>query len=161
MAIHLAQPQSNEEWRRARQLVEEYVASLNLDLSFQNIAYELDNLSSEYSPPAGAFFLAQEDGTDLGCVGLRRFAEGVGEIKRLYTAPAARGRGVGRLLAQSAVASGRHLGYHRLLLDTLPSMREAQSLYTSLGFTPTTAYRVNPVEGTAFLELRLDEKQDV
>lgn len=123
--------------------------------TFQNIAHELEHLATEYSLPVGAFFLAEEDGVDLGCVGVRRFHEGVGEIKRLYTAPAARGLGVGRLLAQRAIDSGRQLGYHRLLLDTLPSMIEAQSLYTSFGFTRTAAYRFNPVEGTAFLELEL------
>lgn len=155
MAIHLVQPQSDEHWRRARQLVEEYVASLKLDLSFQNIAYELEHLPAEYGAPVGAFLLAEDGETDLGCIGLRRFADEVGEMKRLYTRPAARGRGVGRFLAQGAVAAGKRLGYRRLLLDTLPSMREAQSLYTSLGFKPTTAYRFNPVEGTVFLELQL------
>ena len=69
--------------------------------------------------------------------------------------PAARGRGVGGLLAQGIVAAAKQLGYTRLLLDTLPSMKEAQSLYVSLGFKPTAAYRFNPVRGTAFLELEL------
>jgi carbonic anhydrase len=126
-----------------------------MDLSFQNIAYELEHLPSEYGAPTGAFFLAEENGCDVGCVGLRRLAEGVGEIKRLYTTPAARGRGVGRLLARTAVAAGDRLGYYRLLLDTLPSMKQAHSLYTSLGFKSTAAYRFNPVEGAAFLELEL------
>jgi GNAT superfamily N-acetyltransferase len=155
VAIHLVQPRSDDEWRNARHLIEEYAASLNLDLSFQNLAYELEHLASEYGPPAGAFFLAEENGSYLGCVGLRHFSDGIGEIKRLYTIPAARGRGLGRLLAEKIVAAGKLLGYRRLLLDTLPSMKEAQSLYVSLGFKPTTAYRFNPVEGTAFLELEL------
>ncbi len=155
MAIHLVQPRSGDEWRAARHLIEEYAASLNLDLSFQNIAYELEHLASEYGPPAGAFFLAEENGSFFGCVGLRQFSEGVGEIKRLYTIPAARGCGLGRLLAERIVAAGRVLGYRRLLLDTLPTMKEARSLYLSLGFKPTAAYRFNPVAGTAFLELEL------
>ena len=48
------------------------------------------------------------------------------------------------------------MGYKRLVLDTLPSMKEARTLYRSLGFTETSAYRYNPVDGTAFLEVRLD-----
>jgi GNAT superfamily N-acetyltransferase len=151
----MLQPQSAAEWRLARALIEEYAASLNLDLSFQDIAHELEHLEAEYGPPAGAFLLARKDGSCLGCVGLRHFSAGTGEIKRLYTVPAARGRGLGRALAEAIVSRGRELGYERLLLDTLPSMQDAQRLYLSLGFKPTPAYRYNPVTGTAFLELRL------
>ena len=155
MPIRLTQPQSEEDWQQARQLIEEYAASLNLDLSFQNFAHELEHLASEYVPPTGAFLLAEEQGAHVGCVGLRQFSDRVGEVKRLYVSPAARGRGVGRLLAEGVVAAARQLGYTRLLLDTLPSMKEAQSMYVSMGFRPTVPYRFNPVPGTAFLELAL------
>jgi GNAT superfamily N-acetyltransferase len=97
----------------------------------------------------------EEAGRYVGCVGLRRFAEGTGEMKRLYTIPATRGRGTGRLLAKAIVAEAEGLGHRRLVLDTLPSMQEAQALYASLGFVPTAAYRFNPVPGTAYLELAL------
>jgi GNAT superfamily N-acetyltransferase len=155
MTISLVQPQSEEQWRHARQLIEQYAASLDLDLSFQNLQHELEHLAGEYSPPTGAFLLAADEAQYLGCVGLRQFAAGVGEIKRLYALPAARGQRIGRLLAESIVKIARQRGYARLLLDTLPSMSQAQSLYTSLGFKPTTAYRFNPVPGTVYMELTL------
>jgi hypothetical protein len=63
----------------------------------------------------------------------------------------------GRLLA-GIVAEARKPGYARLMLDTLPSMKEAQSLYLSLGFKPTAPYRFNPVPGTAYLELALQQR---
>ena len=153
--ITLAQPQSAEDWNQARALVEEYAASLQLDLSFQNFAHELEYFSSEYSAPAGAFLLAREQDNYLGCVGVRRFAGEDGEIKRLYVTPAARGRGIGMLLARGIVAEARRLGYARLLLDTLSFMQEAQSLYASLGFRKTAAYRYNPLPGAAYFELSL------
>jgi putative acetyltransferase len=153
--LELQQPQSPEDWLQARRLVEEYAASLNLDLAFQNIAHELEHLASEYSAPTGAFLIAREHGMPLGCAGVRRFAAGDGEIKRLYVIPAARGRGIGMRLAQLIVAEGRRLGYARLLLDTLPAMQEAQALYASLGFKPTSAYRFNPLPGAAYFELSL------
>lgn len=155
MTIRLVQPHSDIEWQHARRLVEEYAASLRIDLSFQNFAHELEHLADEYGSPAGAFLIAEDDGALLGCAGLRQFADGVGEIKRLYVRPAARHRGVGRSLAEGIVASARQLGYVRLLLDTLPSMREAHALYGSLGFEPTAPYRDNPVASASFLALEL------
>ena len=155
VTIHLGKKLGGEGRRISPVLNEEYAASLNVDLSFQNFAHELEHLASEYAPVTGAFLLAEDRGVYLGCVGVRQFSDGIGEIKRLYVIPAARGRGVGRLLAKGIVAAAKQLGYTRLLLDTLPSMKQAQSLYVSLGFKSTAAYRFNPVPGTAFLELDL------
>jgi putative acetyltransferase len=154
-APSLRQPQSSAEWGQARALIEEYAAALGHDLSFQNIAHELEHLAAEYSAPDGAFLLAWEQEACLGCVGVRRFGPGDGEIKRLYVVPAARGRGIGLMLARAIVAEARRLGYARLLLDTLSFMQEAQSLYASLGFCRIEAYRFNPLPGAAYYELRL------
>jgi GNAT superfamily N-acetyltransferase len=155
MAIRLIVPQTAADWREARRLIEAYAASLNVDLCFQNIGHELEHLAEEYGPPSGAFLLARENDVALGCVGLRRAAEGVGEMKRLYLAPAARGKGAGRMLAEAIVAAAKDLGYSSVVLDTLPAMKAAQALYASLGFRPTSAYRFNPIEGTVYLELEL------
>jgi carbonic anhydrase len=133
------EPGSQEAWLHACRLVEEYATSLNLDLSVQDFAHEVEQLEREYAAPAAASLLAEENGMFLGCVGLRQSSPGVGEIERLYAVPAARGRGVERLLAQDIIAVSKQLGYTRLLLDTLPSMKEAQALYVSLGFNPVTA----------------------
>jgi putative acetyltransferase len=160
VSIRLIQPQSEQTWQQARLLIEQYASTLDLDLSFQNLAHELEHLAIDYAPPTGSFLLAEDlaaagHGVYLGCVGLRRIADGVGEIKRLYTVPAARGRGAGRLLAEGIVTAARQMGYAKLLLDTLPGMREAQALYASLGFKSTAAYRFNPVPDAVFLELTL------
>ena len=107
----------------------EYAASLNVDLSFQNFDRELQHFTTEYAPPTGAFILAEDAGQYVACIGLRQFAEGIGEIKRLYVVPAARGLGLGRLLVERIIVVARDMGYSSLLLDTLPFMKEAQSLY--------------------------------
>jgi carbonic anhydrase len=153
--IRLVRAELPEHWQRVRQFIDEYVASLNVDLSFQDIRHELEHLTTEYAAPTGAFFLAEDNGIYVGCIGLRRFADGVGEIKRLYVSPAGRGRGIGRFLVAGVVAAAKQQGYSQLLLDTLPSMKEARSLYASLGFSPTAPYRFNPVPGTAYLEMVL------
>ncbi len=145
-------PRSPEDWEAAKRLVKEYAASLKVDLCFQGFDRELAHFEAEYGPPAGAFFL---DAGRLGCVGLRRFEDGVGEMKRLYVTPAGRGRGIGEALAARVIEEARRLGYRRLVLDTLPDMTAAQSLYRALGFREIPSYRFNPVAGTLFFELAL------
>ena len=153
--VRLLQATAPHEWDAARRLVQEYAASLDVDLSFQNFDQELQHFTTEYAAPTGAFILAEDEGQYLACIGVRRFSDDIGEIKRLYVAPAARGRGLGRVLVERIIVAAQQIGYRSVLLDTLPFMKEAQALYLSLGFKPTTAYRFNPVEGSAFLRLDL------
>jgi N-acetylglutamate synthase-like GNAT family acetyltransferase len=155
MSAHLLQASTAHEWDEARRLVREYAASLDVDLSFQNFEQELERFPIDYAAPKGAFLLAEDAGRFVACIGLRQFAEDVGEVKRLYVIPAARGAGLGRELVERISAVARKLGYRSLLLDTLPFMTEAQALYLSVGFKPTTAYRFNPVAGSTFLRLEL------
>ena len=150
-SMRLLQAATPLEWDEARRLVREYAAALDVDLCFQNFEQELQRFPTEYGAPGGAFILVEDAGQHVACVGLRRFSDDSGEMKRLYVVPAARGRGLGRVLVERIVSDARRIGYRNLLLDTLPSMKEAQALYLSLGFKPTTAYRVNPVPGSAFL----------
>jgi len=134
-----------------RTLFHEYADSLGVDLSFQGFEEEAVALPGGYD----ALLVATVDGEAAGCVGVRPLEEGVCEMKRLYLRPAARGSGLGRALAEAAIARARALGYDRMRLDTLPSMGAARALYRSLGFVEIAPYRHNPVDGTAFLELRL------
>jgi ribosomal protein S18 acetylase RimI-like enzyme len=139
----------------ARTLFEEYVASLGFDLCFQDFETELANLADLYGPPSGALLLAFQGDDVAGCVGVRRFAEHVCEMKRLYVRPAFRTAGVGKALAVAAIERARQFGYRAMRLDTVPSMTEAIAIYRSLGFVEIPPYRVNPVAGAVFMELDL------
>jgi ribosomal protein S18 acetylase RimI-like enzyme len=153
--LSIIQARHTEELQSVRALFEEYAASLNFDLCFQNFDQELGNLPGEYSPPLGCMLLAMRDGQPAGCVALRRLDGDVCEMKRLYVRPALRGIGIGKALADAIIVEARRKGYKKMCLDTVPSMREAQALYQSLGFEGTEPYRYNPVSGTRFMELRL------
>jgi ribosomal protein S18 acetylase RimI-like enzyme len=146
---------SADEIEMARLLFREYADGLDVDLSFQNFDEELATLPGGYASPDGRLMLAWDGAESAGCVALRRFAEGVGEMKRLYVRPAWRGTGLGRALAEAVIAEARAAGYATLRLDTLPAMTTAQRLYRALGFREITAYRANPIHGSSYMELSL------
>jgi len=155
--IEIIQATSPAEVEMMRELFTEYADSLGIDLCFQGFAGELAGLPGMYAPPEGRLLPAgdAEGGRIAGCAGLRRLADGVGEMKRLYVRPAFRGRAVGRLLATAILDEARAIGYRRVRLDTLPSMAEAQRLHTSLGFVDIPPYRENPIPGARYLEVAL------
>jgi len=140
---------------KVKELFQEYSESLGFYLCFQDFDTELDSFPLQYSPPKGCLLLALSHDLPIGCVGVRHFADGICEMKRLYVRPNFRGKHAGRLLAEVAIKAGKALGYERMRIDTLPSMEKANHLYRSLGFVEIEPYRFNPIEGAKYLELNL------
>ncbi len=140
-------------------LLRAYEKGLGVSLCFQDFDAEIAGLPGDYAPPGGALILAHAaDGNLVGTVALRALdpAQGICEMKRLYVAPEGRGHGLGRRLAERALTEAQRLGYRAVRLDTLPAMREAQTLYAALGFRDIANYNGNPVPGTRFLEKTLE-----
>jgi ribosomal protein S18 acetylase RimI-like enzyme len=154
--LKIVQAGTTDEVAQARTLFEEYAASLDFDLHFQNFQEELAGLPGDYAAPHGCLLLAWHGDQVAGCVALRKIERDISEMKRLYVRPAFRNRGVGKSLARTIIAEAKNRGYSRLRLDTVPAMKEAQALYESLGFTKIPPYRRNPIPGAAFMELILE-----
>lgn len=57
---------------------------------------------------------------------------------------------------EAVIAEARRIGYARMRLDTVPSMKAARALYASLGFREAAPYRHNPIAGAVFMELTLE-----
>lgn len=130
-------------------LLREYEAGLGISLCFEDFDAEIAALPGAYTPPGGQILVARDAAGDdlIGCVALRAVASDPGacEMKRLYVRPAARRSGVGRHLATAVMQEARRLGYRRMVLDTLPWLRQAQTLYLSLGFRQTGTRGSDPM----------------
>ena len=100
--------------------------------------------AEEMTPPHGWFFLARLDGRPVGCGALRRLGADEGEVKRMWTAPEARGLGVARRIIAAIEATAREAGVTTLRLDTNRALKEAHALYRKLGFVETERYNDNP-----------------
>jgi GNAT superfamily N-acetyltransferase len=92
--------------------------------------------AAEFRPPAGAFFVAFLGGEPVGCAGWRSYGADAAELKRMYTAPAARRRGVGRQLLAAVERSAREHGRTRVVLVTGDKQPEAIAMYRTCGYQP-------------------------
>jgi putative acetyltransferase len=90
--------------------------------------------ADDLAPPSGLFFVALREGEAVGCGGIKHFAEGIGEVKRMYVIPAARRTGVARAVLVEVEAEGRRRGYRELRLETGTLQPEAIALYASVGY---------------------------
>ncbi len=158
----IAAPRMPADHDAIKLLFREYAESLGFSLAYQDFDQELADFPGKYAAPDGALLLAKVGGEAAGTVALRRLAPGICEMKRLYVKPQFRGRrttdgrSIGRALAEDIVAIGRERGYQRLRLDTIGGkMRQALSLYRSMGFVEIPPYYASPIPDTAYLELVL------
>ena len=154
--FRIYQAESAAQIEQIRELFLEYAKSLGFSLCFQGFDQELAGLPGDYAPPEGRLLLAEYDGQVAGCGALHKAVDGIGEMKRLYLRPVFRGKGLGRVLAERILQEARSIGYAKLRLDTVePVMKDAVAMYRRMGFREIEAYRVNPMEGTLYMELDL------
>lgn len=86
--------------------------------------------------PAVTFYALREKGELLAVGALRRLDDRHCEIKSMHTAQEARGRGLGRVMAEHLLAMARERGFERVSLETgtMEAFAPARALYASLGF---------------------------
>ena len=151
--LNLTQAESPAQIEQARELFLEYAQSLGFSLCFQSFDQELAGLPGDYAPPDGRLLLAEYRGQLAGCVALHKLDPGICEMKRLYLRPQFRGRGLGRVLAETVIAEARMIGYRKMRLDTVePVMPNAVAMYRRLGFKEIEPYRANPIAGALYME---------
>ena len=112
-------------------------------------------LPGVYGPPRGDVLLWFEDDSVVACGALRELEPKVGEIRRIYVRPDYRGKAFGHPFARALIDRARELGYEKLRVDTLPTMRAAIEFYQELGFRPIPAFWPHPVANALFFECEI------
>ena len=128
---------------------------LQIVLNGQSYDDELEHLQEKYGAPEGAIYILTADGTDIGCIALRKIDDAVCEVKRVFLQMPYRGRGLGKLMMERVIEDARRAGYREMVLDTLPIMTGACTLYDRMGFVPTEKYNDNPLPYAIYRKLTL------
>lgn len=153
MIIRLAE--STGDIAAVRELWLEYWESIGLPMDFQCFGEERMGLPGVYGAAGGALLLALSGDGPAGTIALRRLDGKSGEVKRLFLRPQYRGQGLAKRLLGAVIERATTMQYEWLYADTLPSMKEALSLYAGVGFESAKAYSNTPTPGAIYLKLRL------
>jgi putative acetyltransferase len=94
-------------------------------------------------PDTTVIIARNAQGEAVGCGALRRHANAIGEVKRMYTRPAMQGQGIGGRIVAMIEDLARGEGFHHLVLETGQGLEAAWRVYERAGFNrcgPVLAY---------------------
>lgn len=96
---------------------------------------DMDDIQASYFENGG-IFLVMTDNDEMICTGaIRRYADGICELKRLWLLQEHQGKGLGYRMIQELFAFARDAGYKKVRLETHPTyQKRAVEFYKRLGF---------------------------
>jgi GNAT superfamily N-acetyltransferase len=97
----------------------------------------------DFEPPSGVFVIGRVQGRPVACGGMRTLEPGVGEVRRMYVDPSARGHGVGGAILGALEDAARQMGHTIMRLDTASELHESHRLYESAGYAAVPSYNDN------------------
>jgi GNAT superfamily N-acetyltransferase len=95
---------------------------------------------SDFEPPDGCFLVLAVEGRTVAGGAFRRLDGSTAEVKRMWTDPAYRRRGLARRVLDLLEAEAAARGYRRLRLETGLAQPEAVALYAATGWMPCAGY---------------------
>ena len=139
----------------------ELLGELDAELSGPYAADQRHALSVEkLFQPDVRFFVARLDGAAVACGGIG-FYHGYAELKRMYSRPSVRGRGVAKAILRRLEAEARAAGAPLLRIETGVYQEEALRFYEGAGFRrcgafgPYAAMPARAIETSLFYEKSL------
>lgn len=78
--------------------------------------------------------VAFKEGSPVACGGIKEYQQGIMEVKRMYTLPSERGKGMAGTLLAELENWAREMGYEKCVLETGKRMPDAIALYQKQGY---------------------------
>lgn len=119
-------------WALISGILNEY--GINADVT--STERDLVDLEMTYQQSGGTFLVLIDGQTVIGTVALLRESDIACELCRMYLAAHYRGRGLGRMLLETALQRAAEFGFAEVRLETAKVLNEAIALYRSAGFVP-------------------------
>ncbi|MCP4607314.1 MAG: GNAT family N-acetyltransferase [Planctomycetes bacterium] len=96
---------------------------------------DLKDIEQSYFERGGSFYVLEEkDEAIIASYGLYLIDKATCELRKMYLHSSYRGKGLGKLLLEDALAKARQIGFKKMTLETASVLKEAISLYKSYGF---------------------------
>ncbi len=96
-----------------------------------------DHLFEVFQQPASFYFIATIDGEMFGGGGIyptEGLPENTCELVKMYLLPAARGKGIGKMIIENCLEKAKAVGFEKVYLETMPELEQAISVYEKFGF---------------------------
>jgi ribosomal protein S18 acetylase RimI-like enzyme len=130
-------------------LIDEYLRWMALELKSKmqvdlpkSMFAEIRASLGEFWPPRGRLLVAQEGSRRIvGTGAIRSIDSKIGEIKRMYLKPEARGEGIGGKLLDRLILDAAEMKLSEVRLSSGPFTTRAHALYRSRGFQKRDYYQ--------------------
>jgi DNA-binding MarR family transcriptional regulator/GNAT superfamily N-acetyltransferase len=112
-----------------------YAEEYGWDVTYEAlVARIVADYAADRDPRREAAWIAELDGSPVGCVFCVRRDEETAQLRLLLVEPAARGLGIGGRLVDECLAFAKQAGYRRIMLWTNDVLAEAGRVYVRAGF---------------------------
>jgi len=152
--IEIRPIKTENEILQVRKLLDEYSGwLLNFGDVFENYVFEIDKLINYYQ--YGKILILTFNNEIVGCGCLLKLDTEICELKRMFITKIYRNQGLGKIFLSEIINIARVANYKAIKLDTYEFMKNAITLYKSVGFTEIAPYRTKLSLKMKFFEFQL------